>query len=187
MGYAVAEAAARAGHKVTLFAGPGAAGTTAGAIAAKCDVVPFVSVADLRVALEDRFDACDALVMAAAVGDFRPQRSLPTKLRRSNGPIVLTLLPTEDILAGLGKRKREGQIIIAFAVETGPPEQVEAKARKEMAAKNADYVVVNTPEAMAAEESSACILSRGGVILPWATRPKSVLAEEIVKLLGQPL
>ena len=143
----------------------------------------FVSVQDLKSALEQRFDSCDALVMAAAVGDFRPEQTLAFKLHRRNGPVTIKLYPTEDILAGLGQRKRAGQIIVAFAVEDAPLEQIESKARAEMIEKNADFVVVNTPAAMAADHSHACILSRETVVLPWADRPKKALAEQIVALL----
>lgn len=179
MGCAVAGAAAAAGHKVTLLAGPMSAPPPPG-----CQVVPFQTVAELKDALEARFAACDALVMAAAVGDFRPEKTLPTKLHRSGGPLVLRLFPTEDILAGLGKVKRPGQIIVAFAVEDTTPEKIEEKARREMALKNADFVVVNTPAAMAAADSNACILSPRATLVPWGHRPKDALAAEIVKLLG---
>ena len=73
--------------------------------------------------------------------------------------------------------------VIAFAVEAGAPEAAEAKARAEMAVKGADFVVVNTPAAMGAHESLACILSPAGVALPWARRRKQELADEIVRLL----
>ncbi|MCK4601451.1 MAG: phosphopantothenoylcysteine decarboxylase [Phycisphaerae bacterium] len=177
MGCAVAAAAAKAGHDVTLLLGP-----TAAAIPEGCDVVPFVSVDDLKEALEKRFDDCDALVMAAAVGDFRMEKPAPEKLRRSNGPITLRLLPTEDILAALARKKRKGRVIVAFAVKDGPEDEIVAKARAEMAAKGADYTVANTPAAMAADSSRACIISRDAVVLPWADRPKDQLAAEIVKL-----
>jgi phosphopantothenoylcysteine decarboxylase/phosphopantothenate--cysteine ligase len=182
MGCAVAAAAASAGHRVTLL--------LAEAVAAghepppDCEVVPFVTVAELKAALEARFDGCDALVMAAAVGDFTPAEPHRGKLARSAGPVTLRLLPTEDLLASLAARKRKGQTVVAFAVEDGPPEAAEAKARAEMAAKGADCVVVNTPAAMGAEASEACILSPGGVVLPWARRAKEALAGEIVRLLA---
>jgi phosphopantothenoylcysteine decarboxylase/phosphopantothenate--cysteine ligase len=149
------------------------------------EIVPFVSVADLKGELDARFGGCDALVMAAAVGDFRPEKILPAKLRRRSGPITIRLFPTEDILAGLGQRKMGGQTIVAFAVEDAPPGEIEAKARCEMVEKNADFVVVNTPAAMAAEHSHACILSRDATVLPWADRPKEALAREIVALLAR--
>ena len=182
MGWAVASAAARAGHHVTLLSGPVASpgGFEAGP---NREVVAFVTVADLRNALEGRFAACDALVMAAAVGDFRPEKTFGSKLSRRAADVVLRLVGTEDILAGLAASKRPGQTIVAFAVEDGPPEEIQAKARLEMAAKGADYVVVNTPAAMSASRSFACVLTRGGVALPWAERPKDELAREIVTLL----
>ena len=195
MGCAVAAAAARAGHGVTLLLGRGAwAG--AAATAEGCEVVPVDTVDDLKSALEGRFDGCDALVMAAAVGDFRPAKRYPAKLPRSGGPITIQLIPTEDILGGLREKKRPGQIVIAFAVEDVRPssaggaggraeQALEAKARAEMAAKGADYVVVNTPAAMAADESYACILSARGVVLSWQARTKKELADEIVKLLAR--
>lgn len=179
MGYAVAGAAARAGHEVTLLTGPVSEQPPKG-----CRAVPFQTVAELKAALDERFDACDTLVMAAAVGDFRPERVLCGKIPRRAGPVTLRLVPTEDILAGLARRKRQGQIIVAFAVKAGPAEQIEAKARAEMAAKGADFVVVNTPAAMAQPRSRACILTPAGTVLPWAERTKDELAEAIVELIG---
>jgi len=177
MGLAVAAAAARKGHDVTLLAGEGVPLPPD----APRRTVRFGSVADLKQLLTEHFGACDVLVMAAAVGDFRVEKPFPAKLHRRGGPVTLKLFPTEDLLAGLKAVRRADQRIVAFAVEAGPREQVEAKARKEMAAKGADFVVVNTPAAMGAEESEACILSPKGVVLPWAVRPKEALAEEILR------
>ncbi|MCE5327362.1 MAG: phosphopantothenoylcysteine decarboxylase [Planctomycetaceae bacterium] len=178
MGYAVAAAAATAGHQVTLLSGPVPLPPPP-----HCRVVPFVSVDDLQAALAERFADCDALVMSAAVGDFRPQRVSPHKLSRSGGAIDLRLIPTQDVVAGVAAGKRPGQIVITFAVEDAPPEAAAAKALGELQAKHADYVVVNMPDAMGAQSSQACILSREAVILPWGSRPKSELAGEIVSLL----
>ena len=181
MGCAVAVAAARAGHDVTLLAGPG---TRPPSEAAALAIVPFVSVGDLKAELAGRFADADALVMAAAVGDFRPQNVHPTKLPRAGGPVTIRLLPTEDVLAGVAAGKRPDQMVVAFAVEDGPEVEIEAKARAELAGKNADVVVVNTPAAMGAADSYACILSAEGVVLPWARRPKQQLAEGIIALLS---
>ena len=181
MGYAVAAEAAAVGHDVTLITGPVAIEPPAG-----CEVVTFVTVDELKRALDERFDDCDALIMAAAVGDFTVEKTSTGKISRSAGAVQITLEPTDDILAGLGSRKREGQIIIAFALEDAPIEQAEAKARDEMQRKNADYVVLNTPAAMAADASDACILSPTGVALPWTNQTKTELARQIIALLGTP-
>jgi len=179
MGVAVARAAIAAGHEVTLLLGAGATAEPPEG----CRTVRFTSVEDLRQALDEHFGKCDALVMSAAVGDFRPERRSDGKLARADGPVTLRLLPTEDLLAALAAKKRPGQKVIAFAVEAGAPEAAEAKARAEMAAKGADFVVVNAPAAMGSEASEACILSVGGVALPWACRSKEELASEILRLL----
>ena len=177
MGCAVAEAGVAAGHQVTLIL---AAGITA---PESCQIVRFESVDDLAAALSGRFEDCDALVMAAAVGDFRVRDRAAGKLARGDKPVTVTLVPTEDVLAGAGNRKRSGQTVVAFAVEHGSRKQAEARARAKLAAKKADYIVVNTPEAISAESSQACILSADGVALSWAERSKRQLADEIVKLL----
>ncbi|MCD6364611.1 MAG: phosphopantothenoylcysteine decarboxylase [Planctomycetes bacterium] len=183
MGLAVADAAARAGHDVTILAGPGVA-LSAGAEAAKRRTTAgFVNVADLKGLLETHFDACDALVMAAAVGDFRAAEVFATKLRRSEGPTTIKLTPTQDVLARVAARKRPDQTVVAFAVEGGDRSEMETAALAKLSAKNADYIVVNPPAAMGAAQSSACILAAEGVVLPWADRPKETLAREIVSIL----
>lgn len=182
MGCAVARAAGAAGHRVTLILGAGASATVSDAEG--IEIVRFTSVDELRDQLARRFADCDALIMSAAVGDFRPESVQAGKLKRSAGPITLRLVPTEDILAGLSRPKRGDQRIVAFAVEDGPTDRIEAKALRKMQRKGADFVVVNTPAAMDADESLACILSPDGVVAPWATRSKDELARQIVNLLG---
>lgn len=179
MGYAVAAAAA-AGHAVTLLTGPVCLDPPAG-----CDVVRFVSVEDLKTALAARFAECDALVMTAAVGDFRPERPVAGKIPRSGGPVTVRLVPTEDVLAGVARARRADQVVVAFAVEDPPLGQAEARAREELSAKGADFVVVNTPAAMAAEASEACILAPHEIRLPWTLRSKDELAREIVRILEE--
>lgn len=179
MGYACAAAAAEAGHEVTLITGPVSIDPPAGV-----EVVRIISVEELKQALVRRFAQADALIMAAAVGDFTVASRAEKKIPRSAGAVQITLVPTEDLLAGLASLKRPDQTIVSFAVEDAPPEQARQNARAEMTAKGADYVVVNSPAAMAAEESQACILSRDGVALPWARRAKTDLAREILKLLA---
>jgi len=179
MGYACAAAAAEAGHDVTLIAGPVAIDPPAGV-----EVVRIETVADLKSALAGRFAACDALIMAAAVGDFTVEQRREGKIPRSGGAVTIRLTPTDDLLAGVAATKRPGQTIVAFAVEAGSPAQAEAKARAEMSAKGADFVVVNRPAALAAADSAAAVCSPDGVVVPWARRPKEDLAARIVALLG---
>jgi phosphopantothenoylcysteine decarboxylase/phosphopantothenate--cysteine ligase len=175
MGYACAAAAVAAGHEATLITGPVALRPPAG-----CQVVNIVSIADLKAELDRRFDACDALLMSAAVGDFTVQPRRTSKIPRAAGAVQITLAPTQDILAGLGARKRPGQLLVGFAVEDAADED---KGLREMLAKNCDYYVLNPPAAMGASSSEACILSRDGLVLEWGRRTKAALARKIVELL----
>ena len=179
MGFAVSEAAAAHGHDVVLLAGPVCLAPPPG-----CRTVGFVTIDDLQAALAEHFPWCDALVMTAAVGDFRPRRVEGRKLHRRAGPVTLELVPTEDLLAGVSAGRRDDQRVVAFAVEDGEVDEIQAKARGEMRAKGADFVVVNTPQALGAAESEACVLSRDAVVLEWRRRTKRQLAGEIVRLLG---
>ncbi|MFP3937655.1 MAG: phosphopantothenoylcysteine decarboxylase [Phycisphaerae bacterium] len=178
MGCAVASAAAKAGHDVTLLLGPCPSEPPSG-----CEVVRFTTAAEMKRDLESRFGDCDALVMAAAVGDFTPQTPVSGKLRRSAGPVEMRLLPTDDLLAGVAEGKRADQRIVAFAVEEGDEQQMSAAARRKLAAKGADFIVVNSPAAMSAETSRAAVLTADDVLLPWSERTKTELAAEIVGLL----
>jgi len=182
MGCQVAAAAAGA-HDVTLLIGGSGPPAAMAAKLDDVDIVGFTSVTDLREKLTERFSDCDVLVMSAAVGDFRPVEPIDGKIPRSGGAITLRLEPTEDVLAGLAAGARDDQIVVAFAVEDGPRDLIEAKARDEMQAKGADCVVLNTPAAMGGEESEACVLSGRQTLLTWGMRPKEVLAGLIVDIL----
>jgi phosphopantothenoylcysteine decarboxylase/phosphopantothenate--cysteine ligase len=178
MGYACAAAALAAGHEVTLITGPVPLRPPR-----RCKVVRFVTANQLQAALEKEFDRCDALIMSAAVGDFTVKRPWKRKLPRAGGPVTITLIPTEDILAGLGRRRRANQVLVGFAVEDRRNLE---KTRREMLQKNCDYLVLNTAAAMGASSSWACILTREGLALPWGERSKAALARKIVALLERP-
>lgn len=179
MGYALAEAAIAAGWEVDLVSGPVALDAPDGVVLHR-----VVSSQQMQESLQACFETCDVLIMSAAVSDFRPARSWDGKISRKDGPVTVKLFPTEDILASLTARKRADQLVVAFAVETGEPATLEAKARAELGPKGADWVVVNPPEAMEASESRAAVLDATDVLLPWNNRPKNRLAEEIIRLLG---
>ncbi len=178
MGYAVASAAVRGGHRVTLLSGPVCRRVPEGAA-----LLPFRDFQELSDGLAAHFKQCDVLVMAAAVADFQVADRRNRKIHRSGGAVRITLEPTEDLAARCGRDKNDVQRIVVFAVEDGTVEEREQKALEEMKAKNADFSVVNTPAAIDSESSEACILDAGGVVIPWAVRPKPALAREILKLL----
>ena len=134
MGFAVAAAAAEAGHDVTLVAGPVALATPPGA--ARVDVV---SARDMLAAVQARLDDADVLVMTAAVADWRPRHTAAAKLKKTEMNPVIELEPNPDILKTLAPTKG-GRLFVGFAAETGDPL---AEARRKLESKGLDLMVAN--------------------------------------------
>ncbi|MCW2966237.1 MAG: coaBC [Solirubrobacteraceae bacterium] len=137
MGFALAEEAAALGAEVVCIA--------ANVSLARHPNVRYVdveTVAQLQVACEAEFGACDVLLMAAAPADFRPADPADTKLKKhERDELELVLEPTPDIISGLAGRRREGQLLVGFAAEHG--EGAVAYGRDKLARKGLDVVVVN--------------------------------------------
>jgi phosphopantothenoylcysteine decarboxylase/phosphopantothenate--cysteine ligase len=173
MGYALAEAARDRGARVTLLSGPTSLTEPQG-----IRVLRFEAAADLHALLIREFPECDVLAMAAAVADFVPEES-GERLHREDGPRTLALRPGKDLLASLKPLKRS-QTVIAFAAET---EDLEARARRKMEAKGADFIVVNDVSrsdiAFDAEANEVLILGRGGEIETVSRRSKREVADKI--------
>jgi phosphopantothenoylcysteine decarboxylase / phosphopantothenate---cysteine ligase len=159
MGLALAEGAASRGAEVTVIAANVSLPTPAGA--RRVDVE---TAAELAAALEREFDAADVLVMAAAPADFRPRQAAGEKIHREGaGSFELDLEATEDILAGLSARRREGQTIVGFAAETDAGLD---RAREKLDRKGADAIVLNDvsrPEiGFESADNEVVIVERGG-------------------------
>jgi phosphopantothenoylcysteine decarboxylase/phosphopantothenate--cysteine ligase len=136
MGLALAERAARRGAEVTLVAANVSLLAPPGV--RRVDVE---TAAELTEALDREFSSADVLIMAAAPADFRPKRAAGEKIHReAHGELELDLEPTEDILAALAARRREGQTIVGFAAETS--EGID-RAREKLERKGADAIVLN--------------------------------------------
>jgi phosphopantothenoylcysteine decarboxylase / phosphopantothenate---cysteine ligase len=135
MGIALAAAAAKRGADVTLLAANVALPAPAGV--RRVDVE---TAAQLAAAAGEEFGGAHVLLMAAAPADFRAAAPAEGKLRRSDG-LELSLEPTEDILAGLTSRRREGQTVVGFAAEHGG--EAAERARGKLERKGADMIVLN--------------------------------------------
>lgn len=133
MGYALAEAALRRGARVLLVSGPTALQAPGGA-----EVTPVESSEEMRQAVITLLPQATIVIKTAAVADYRPKSVAPQKIKRT-GPITLELEPTADILAEVSRRK-QSQLIVGFAAET---ENVLENARKKLASKSLDAIVVN--------------------------------------------
>lgn len=134
MGFALAAAAQRRGAHVTLVSGPTDLETPPGVT--RTDVV----TADEMYEAVLRHSDADVVIMAAAVADYAPADSSPSKIKKSETELVLRLRKTRDILAELGRRKRKGQTLVGFALET---DDVLANAQKKLESKNLDWIVAN--------------------------------------------
>jgi phosphopantothenoylcysteine decarboxylase / phosphopantothenate---cysteine ligase len=182
MGVAIAEEALGRGATVTLVYGPGTVPTPAGA-----EVVPVETAEQMREAVLERLDGSDAVVMTAAVADFRPKEAAGSKLKKEAGVPELLLEPTPDILAELGER-RSGQVLVGFAAET---DELEAAGRAKLAAKHLDLIVVNRVgrkgTGFGSETNEAMLLSADGDDEPLETRTKSELARLIADRLASSL
>ena len=166
-GYALAEVARDRGAAVTLVAAnvalPDPPGVT---------VVPVVSAADLRDAVRAAAKDADAVVMAAAVADFRPRERAETKLKKGAGePSPVELVRTADVLSEIAAppRLRAGQVVVGFAAETGDAEgDVLAHGRAKLARKGADLLVVNEvggpghPTGFEGDQNAAVVLGADG-------------------------
>jgi len=137
MGFALATEAVRRGAQVTVITGPSRVPAPAGA-----EVVPVRSAADMHAAVMARADAADVVIMAAAVADYTIDPAAQ-KIAKADGPLVLTLRRTRDILADVGALPSRAQgrpVLIGFAAET---HDVVAHARGKLERKKADLIVAN--------------------------------------------
>ena len=182
MGVALAAAAARRGARVTLVAANVSLPTPPGV-----ERVDVVTAAELADACAEHFDRCHVLVMAAAVADFRPRSAADGKLvREGSGGMSLELEETEDVLASLAGRRREGQTLVGFAAEHGG-EFVE-RARGKLQRKGLDAIVVNDVSDASigfdsAENEVTIVEADGGH--PLARASKEAIAEAILDRIAQ--
>ncbi|WP_030893247.1 bifunctional phosphopantothenoylcysteine decarboxylase/phosphopantothenate--cysteine ligase CoaBC [Streptomyces sp. NRRL F-5053] len=182
-GYALARTAAARGARVTLVAANSALPAPAGV-----DVVPVGTARELREAVVEAARDADAVVMAAAVADFRPAVYAEGKIKKRAGqePEPLTLVRNPDVLAELSAdRPRPGTVVAGFAAET---DDVLANGRAKLAAKGCDLLVVNEvgeKRTFGAEENEAVVLGADGSETPVPYGPKEALADTVWDLIAQ--
>jgi phosphopantothenoylcysteine decarboxylase/phosphopantothenate--cysteine ligase len=136
MGYAIAQEACLRGAKVTLISGPSSLPCPSGV-----NFIQVKTAKEMLSAVRSAFGKTDALIMAAAVSDFSPSAISKEKIKKGEEEILLKLAPTVDILKEMGKKKKS-KILVGFSLET----QDDIKnAKKKIAGKNLDLIVVNNP------------------------------------------
>ena len=140
MGYSIAKAAAARGAQVTLVSGP-----VALAKPSYVEVVDVTSAKDMYDAVTSRAPYCDIIIKAAAVADYRPAVVAEEKIKKaadgSDSDTVLQLERTDDILAALGRERRDGQFLCGFSMET---QNVLENSRRKLFKKNLDMIAANS-------------------------------------------
>ena len=174
-GYAIAENAARRGATVTLVS------TVDRPTLASITVIPVETADDMLRAVTCHSDSSDVIVMSAAVADFRPVQRSDGKIKKADGVPEIVLEKTPDILAGLGARKREGQILVGFAAET---EDLIVHAQDKLVRKNLDLIVANDVSApgvgFSHDTNAVTILGAGGVLQTVALTDKHHIARAVL-------
>jgi len=177
MGYALAAAARRLGHKVILVSGPVALDAPR-----RVKLIRVTTASEMSREVLRHASNADVIVMVAAVADFRPAKIPRFKIKKTGGPLTLRLAPTPDILSALGKRKRKNQILVGFAAETS---NTLANARKKLRQKNCDWIVLNRIDrkgsVFGSDSNKATLLSRDGDVTSLPHASKKVLAANILR------
>lgn len=136
MGCALAEVCLRRGAEVTLVAGPMQQVTSAA-----IKRIDVTSAAEMYEATLREFPQQDVAILSAAVADFTPEHTADVKIKREKDNLNITLKPTQDIAANLGKMKQNNQILVGFALETN---QERENAERKLTKKNLDFIVLNS-------------------------------------------
>jgi phosphopantothenoylcysteine decarboxylase/phosphopantothenate--cysteine ligase len=177
MGYALAEAAVAAGWTVDLVAGPVA-------LQEPDDVIlyPVVSAEEMFHHVDALFDACDVLIMTAAVSDFRPVKRHAEKEKKAGASLQVEFEPTIDILKTMTERKAH-QTVVGFAAETN---NVDAYARKKLEEKRCDWIVANkvgeAGTGFAAETNEVTLIAADGSSLKIGPTTKKIIAKQLIEL-----
>jgi len=182
MGVELALAAARRGAEVDLILGPSRLAPAASGLHL---IRVQTAEAMYREALE-RFPACDAGILSAAVADYRPREAADKKMKKTTEEVVLHLIRNPDIAATLGSRKRGDQLLIGFALET---DDEEANARSKLKRKNFDFIVLNSLRDPGAgfevDTNKVTMLFKNNNLKKFELKSKAAVAEDILDELSR--
>ena len=175
MGCALARAALKAGHKVTLIAAPTSQKPPAGA-----KLINVETAAQMFEAVKKHFEPCDCLIMAAAVADYTPVHPARTKIKKTGRHLMIELKPTTDILHWAGKHKKMNQVLVGFALED---KALRVRAEEKMREKELDMIIANSPASIGADKSNVQIKIPNSQWLEIQNAAKSAIANNIIRLI----
>lgn len=175
MGFDLAEECLRRGASVSLVSGP---------VALRCSSeinrIDVESCKEMYDAAVSEFADSDAAILSAAVADFSAESVSPTKIKRGPDGLTLKLRPTNDIAGTLGRMKKPGQRLVAFALETNDEE---SNARSKLERKNADFIVLNSTRipgtTFGSDDNQIAIIAHDGK-REYGKKPKTEVARDII-------
>jgi len=180
MGYEIAKSAVNAGAEVVLISGKSELEPPNG-----LKFVKVESAVEMREEVLREFDSVDAVIMSAAVADYRVKNPAAQKIKKSTDTLTLELVKNPDILRELGGLKKS-QVLVGFAAET---QNVLDYARKKLVEKNLDFIVANDVTAAGAgfgtATNIASVIHRGGNVENFPKMSKAELAEKIIARLSE--
>ena len=181
MGFALAEECARRGAEVTLIAGPVAMNTGLPNV----HRMNVESCQEMYDAATSVFPQQDAAILCAAVADFRPEHVVDQKIKREGQTMDIHMVPNPDIAVELGRMKREGQVLVGFALETNDEE---ANAQHKLYKKNLDFIVLNSLKnkgtCFRSDDNQISMISRTGQ-QDYERKPKNEVASDIIDQLAR--
>ena len=177
MGFSIAEAAIEAGWNVDLVAGPVVLEEPKGTI-----LYPVMTAEEMFHQVDALFDACDILIMTAAVCDFRPVIHHTHKEKKGVASMNIEFERTADILKIMSERKAQ-QTVVGFSAET---RDVVSYAKEKLASKKLDYIVANevgkVGSGFAADTNEVLLIAANGSSVKLGPSTKSAIAEELIQL-----
>lgn len=182
MGYALAEAFFNKGAEVVLVSGPSNEKITYKGI----NITKVVSAQEMFEACNGKFDDVDIAVMSAAVADYKPASVENEKIKKKADDMSLQLVKTTDILKSLGLKKKNGQILVGFALETNNEKE---NALQKLSSKNADLIILNSlrddRSGFGYDTNKVIALSKTGEEFDIPFASKKEVAEQIVNIIIQ--
>ena len=174
-GFALARAALKASHRVTLVTAPTVQRPPNGA-----RIVKVQTAAEMLEAVKAHFNKCDCLIMAAAVADYTVAKPSKTKIKKTGTSLTIRLKPTADILKWASRHKTRPQVVVGFALED---KAVRDRAEKKLKEKNLDMIIANSPAALGSDKSTVQIKTPHTKWLRLPLAGKTTIARQIISLI----
>lgn len=179
MGFAIAKVAANLGAQVFLISGPTHEKVENNLIS----VIPVINSEDMYKATLKEFDSADVAILSAAVSDYKPENVSNTKIKKSDEALTIQLVKTKDILASLGKIKKD-QFLVGFALETN--NELE-NAKSKLINKNLDLIVLNSLNdkgaGFAVDTNKVTFIDKDNNITKFELKSKEEVAKDLLNVI----